>query len=105
MSDGRRPFPRLGRCMPALHSGRSGMRRLSPGLAAVAGLLACAHHYGLDRAREGARALPARSTVYVAMPDPGRLEGRVYPESGRQTQAAIAAAIAPRVAKVELGAS
>ena len=81
------------------------MRRLPVGLVLLAALLSCAHHYGLDRQRRGAAALAGPAVAYVALPEPGRLETRVYADSGRQTQAAIAAAIGPRVAKAELGTS
>ena len=64
--------------------------------------MGCAHSYGLDRRREGG-SIPSTAFAYVAMPEAGRFQARTYAESGAQTQMAIAAAIAPHVARVWLG--
>jgi len=69
---------------------------------ATALTIGCAHRYEVDRQREGG-SIPGTAFAYVAMPEAGRFQARTYPESGAQTQIAIASAIAPHVGRVWLG--
>ena len=82
------------------------MQRASPTLVAIASglLLACAHTYGLDRSRAGA-GIPRSASLYVALPEPGRYENQHYEKSGEQTRDAIASAMQPHVAEVQVGAT
>ncbi len=64
-------------------------------------LLSCAHSYALDRQMQ-AGPIPASASLYVRLPEPGRLADKTYEESGRQTGESIVQAFAPHVARVTL---
>ncbi len=80
---------------------RTRLARFVISIALLAGLTACRHTYGLERQID-AMPLPSSAKLYVALPEPGAIEGRVYEDSGRQTGEAIVRTASPHVARAVL---
>jgi hypothetical protein len=70
-------------------------------------LSGCAHTYNVSRpvAAESTPTLSRDATAYVALPQDGSYEGRVYEGSGRYTVSAVSAAFSSRLEEVAVARS